>query len=70
MTQPEIDLANRRTFAELAAWQVATSRPQQRCGAVVWPYTENNICVDKPGHDMPHTDARGRTFDHAGYDRP
>lgn len=34
------------------------------CGATIWPYTENNICVQYPDHDGNHVDARGREFNH------
>lgn len=38
------------------------------CGAVVWPYTENNVCIDELGHrDRMHTDPKGRHFDHTKY---
>jgi hypothetical protein len=35
---------------------------------MVWPYTENNICVLGKGHfGTVHRDAKGRDFSHAGY---
>jgi hypothetical protein len=37
------------------------------CGYTIWPYTENNICVDEPDHEGKHKDRRGREFDHGGY---
>lgn len=38
------------------------------CGQNVWPYTENNTCVLKPGHPGPyHQDPKGRRYTPAGY---
>lgn len=47
---------------------LVTGAPSPICGHRTWPYTENNICVLKPGHSgKKHKDARGREFDHGGY---
>jgi hypothetical protein len=36
---------------------------EPKCGAITWPYTENNICVLKPHKGGRHKDAREREFD-------
>jgi hypothetical protein len=38
-----------------------------RCGASVWPYTKNNVCILKPHKTGNHQDARGREFTAANY---
>ena len=37
------------------------------CLYVIWPYTENNICVLEKHHEGNHKDARGREFDNVTY---
>jgi hypothetical protein len=41
----------------------------ESCPSNTWPYTENNVCVRRVGHEGDHIDALGRTFTHAGYNR-
>jgi hypothetical protein len=46
--------------------KVPTPHPM-RCGASVWPYTKNNVCILKPHKTGNHQDARGREFTAANY---
>jgi len=41
--------------------------PKIWCLYVIWPYTENNICVLEKHHEGNHKDARGREFDNVTY---
>lgn len=53
---------------QISDCRLCEERVDRMCGEVVWPYTENNVCVlEEPHEGQDHQDSRGRRFMIAGY---